>query len=108
MTKLSIIGAGYVGLVTGARLADKGEDVTCVDIDPARVECLNRAQSPIFEEGLDQLLRRNVGSRLKATVELEAAVMDSDLTMIAVDTVFAVKSKMAGIGAGANGQRFRL
>ncbi len=86
--KLSIIGAGYVGLVTGACLADKGEDVTCVDIDPARVECLNRGQSPIFEEGLDLLLRKNVGGRLRATGDLEAAVAESDLTMIAVGTPF--------------------
>jgi UDPglucose 6-dehydrogenase/GDP-mannose 6-dehydrogenase len=86
--KLSIIGTGYVGLVTGACLADKGHDVTCVDIDPARVESLNRAQSPIFEDGLDELLRKNVGSRLRATGDLGAAIADSKLTMIAVGTPF--------------------
>jgi UDPglucose 6-dehydrogenase len=90
--KLSIIGTGYVGLVTGACLADKGHDVTCVDIDPARVESLNRAQSPIFENGLTELLRRNVGHRLKATSDLAAAVMNSELTMIAVGTPFDGKT----------------
>ena len=59
--KISIIGTGYVGLVTGACLADKGHQVTCVDVDPARVAALNAAESPIFEAGLDELLRRHVG-----------------------------------------------
>ena len=86
--KLSIVGTGYVGLVTGACLADKGHDVTCVDIDPVRVAMLNRAESPIFEQDLDQLLARNVGKRLKATGDLQAAVLDSDLTLIAVGTPF--------------------
>ncbi len=84
--KISIVGTGYVGLVTGACLADKGQDVTCVDIDEARVEALNRAHSPIFESGLDALLRRHVGSKLRATSNIETAVLESDLTMIAVGT----------------------
>jgi UDPglucose 6-dehydrogenase/GDP-mannose 6-dehydrogenase len=90
--KLSIVGTGYVGLVTGACLADKGHDVTCVDIDPKRVAMLNRAESPIFEQDLDQLLARNVGKRLKATGDLQAAVLDSDLTLIAVGTPFNGKT----------------
>lgn len=90
--KLSIIGTGYVGLVTGACLADKGHEVTCVDIDPARVDSLNRAQPPIFETGLAELLRRNVGSGLKATSDLGAAIMDSEITMIAVGTPFDGKT----------------
>ena len=73
--KISIIGTGYVGLVTGAGLAERGHDVTCVDIDPARVAALNRAESPIFEAGLDELLRKNVGQNLKATTDLAAAVL---------------------------------
>src|SRR5262245_33347291 len=90
--KLSIVGTGYVGLVTGACLADKGHDVTCVDIDPERVAMLNRAESPIFEQDLDQLLARNVGKRLKATGDLQTAVLDSDLTLIAVGTPFNGKT----------------
>jgi UDPglucose 6-dehydrogenase len=90
--KLSIVGTGYVGLVTGACLADKGHDVTCVDIDPKRVAMLNRAESPIFEQDLDQLLARNVGRRLKATGDLQAAVLDSDLTLVAVGTPFNGKT----------------
>jgi len=90
--KLSIVGTGYVGLVSGACLAEKGHEVTCVDIDPKRVAMLNRAESPIFEQDLDQLLARNVGKRLKATGDLQAAVLDSDLTLIAVGTPFNGKT----------------
>lgn len=89
---LSIVGTGYVGLVTGACLADKGHNVTCVDIDPVRVAMLNRAEPPIFEKGLEQLLVKNVGRSLKATDDLEAAVLNSDLTLIAVGTPFNGKT----------------
>jgi UDPglucose 6-dehydrogenase len=85
---VSIVGTGYVGLVTGACLADKGHHVTCVDIDPERVAALNRAQSPIFEAGLDELLRKHVGRTLRATTDLPAAVSGSELTIIAVGTPF--------------------
>jgi UDPglucose 6-dehydrogenase/GDP-mannose 6-dehydrogenase len=88
---VSIIGTGYVGLVTGACLAEKGHHVTCVDIDTERVAALNRAQSPIFEAGLDELLRKNVGRTLRATTDLPAAVSDSELTLIAVGTPFEHK-----------------
>ena len=90
--RISIIGTGYVGLVTGVCLADRGHDVVCVDIDPTRVEMLNRAETPIFEEGLEALLRTNVGSRLKATGDLESAVLHSEITFIAVGTPFDGKS----------------
>ncbi|HET9384143.1 MAG TPA: UDP-glucose/GDP-mannose dehydrogenase family protein [Gemmatimonadales bacterium] len=86
--RISIIGTGYVGLVTGASLAEKGHDVICVDIDPDRVAALNAARAPIFELGLDELLTRNVGRRLSATTDLADAVRRSDLTFIAVGTPF--------------------
>ena len=85
---VSIIGTGYVGLVTGACLAEKGHRVICVDVNPDRVSALNRAESPIFEEGLEELLRRHVGRRLTATSDLHAAVQDSEITLIAVGTPF--------------------
>ena len=90
--KLSIIGTGYVGLVTGACLAEMGHTVTCVDIDPQRVAMLNRAEPPIFEEGLGDLLRKNVGKKLRATDDLADAVLNSDLTLIAVGTPFDGKA----------------
>jgi UDPglucose 6-dehydrogenase len=86
--KVSIIGSGYVGLVTGACLAEKGHRVTCVDVDPAKVDSINRAESPIHEAGLPELLRRHAGTRLLASTDLDAAVRGSDLTLIAVGTPF--------------------
>ncbi len=86
--KVSIVGTGYVGLVSGTCLAHTGHTVTCVDIDTAKVDAINHAKAPIYEEGLDELLEKNVGCRLQATTDLEAAVLDSDLTMIAVGTPF--------------------
>jgi UDPglucose 6-dehydrogenase len=86
--KISIIGTGYVGLVTGACLADRGHLVTCVDLNPDRVNALNSAQPPIFEAGLAEFLRANVPRRLRATTELAAAVQETDLTFICVGTPF--------------------
>jgi UDPglucose 6-dehydrogenase/GDP-mannose 6-dehydrogenase len=86
--KVSIIGAGYVGLVSGACLADMGHEVTCVDKDPAKLAAINAAKSPLHEEGLEALLQRNVGQRLFATGSTIEAVVESDLTLIAVPTPF--------------------
>lgn len=86
--RVSVVGAGYVGLVSGACLAELGNDVTCVDVDRVKVDRLNRADPPIFERGLPELLERNVGKRLRATTDLAAAVHASELTLIAVGTPF--------------------
>jgi UDPglucose 6-dehydrogenase len=86
--RISIIGTGYVGLVTGACLAEHGHQVQCVDISADRVASLNRAESPIFEAGLEDLLRRHVGRTLSATTDLDAAVSSSEVTFIAVGTPF--------------------
>ena len=86
--RVSIIGAGYVGLVTGVCLADKGHDVICVDVDPSKVERLNRGEAPIYEVGLDELLERHVGKRFTATTDLVGAVRDTEVTFIAVGTPF--------------------
>ncbi|WP_027557028.1 UDP-glucose/GDP-mannose dehydrogenase family protein [Bradyrhizobium sp. Cp5.3] len=84
--KISIIGTGYVGLVTGACLAECGHDVTCVDVDPGKVEMINSARSPIHEKGLSELMERHVGRRLRASTDLAAAVAATDVTFIAVGT----------------------
>jgi UDPglucose 6-dehydrogenase/GDP-mannose 6-dehydrogenase len=84
--KISIIGTGYVGLVTGACLADVGHDVICVDLDPRKVDAINAAQAPIHEVGLPELLRRHIGKRLKATTGLATAVAETEMTFIAVGT----------------------
>ncbi|HYL17611.1 MAG TPA: UDP-glucose/GDP-mannose dehydrogenase family protein [Burkholderiales bacterium] len=84
--KVSIVGTGYVGLVTGACLADCGHDVVCVDVDPRKVEMINFARAPIHEVGLPELLKRNTGHRLRASNDLAAAVAATELTFIAVGT----------------------
>lgn len=86
--RVAIIGTGYVGLVSGACLADRGHDITCVDLDQTKVDRINRGESPIHEEGLDSLLLRNVGDRLRATTDLAGAVRQAELTILAVGTPF--------------------
>ncbi len=86
--KISVVGTGYVGLVSGVCLAQKGHHVTCVDNNLQKVEEINHGKSPIYEEGLDNLLIDNVGVRLQATNDLERAVDETDLTLIAVGTPF--------------------
>src|SRR5690606_3142088 len=88
LMRISIVGTGYVGLVTGACLAEKGHRVLCVDVDAKRVAALNRAEAPIFEAGLPELLARHVGTCLSATTDLAAAVRESEVTLIAVGTPF--------------------
>lgn len=84
--RASIVGTGYVGLVTGACLAEKGCGVVCVDIDPERVARVNHGESPVHEDGLPELLRRNVPVRLTASADWQRAIMDTDVTFIAVGT----------------------
>lgn len=85
--KITIFGSGYVGLVTAACFADAGNDVLCVDVDPAKVEMLKAGQSPIFEPGLDELLTANVAAgRLRFTLSAEAGVAHGLYQFIAVGT----------------------
>lgn len=86
--KISIVGSGYVGLVSGVCLAEKGHEVTCVDIDQAKVNRINKGEATIYEKGLQDLLQRNLGDRFRATTQLREAVMGTDLSMIAVGTPF--------------------
>jgi len=84
--RISVIGAGYVGLVTAAALASKGHDVIVIDIDEARVSMIKQKKSPIFEEGLDDMLSSCVESnRLKATGDYEE-ILATDITLICVGT----------------------
>jgi UDPglucose 6-dehydrogenase len=88
VTDISVLGVGYVGIVTGVCFADKGHRVQCVDLDKDKVAAINRGESPIFEPGLDELLQRNVGTRLKATLDAREAILSSSITFIAVGTPF--------------------
>jgi UDPglucose 6-dehydrogenase len=85
---VSIIGAGYVGLVTGACLAEKGHDVICVDVDQEKVDRINQAIAPIHEDGLPELLQKTVNKNLRATSDLHQAIQETDVTLIAVGTPF--------------------
>lgn len=86
--KVSVMGTGYVGLVSGVCLAEKGFDVVCVDLDATKVDRINRGDPPIYERGLEALLQRNAGTRLRATLDAREAVVSTDLTLIAVGTPF--------------------
>jgi len=85
--KIAVVGTGYVGLVVGACLAESGNDVICVDKDEAKVKALRRGKIPIFEPGLEELVRRNkTEGRLTFTTVLGKAVKASDIIFIAVGT----------------------
>ncbi len=85
--KITVIGSGYVGLVSGACLADLGNDVLCVDVDAKKIELLNSGGVPIHEPGLAELIKRNVESgRLRFTTDVAASVAHGLVQMIAVGT----------------------
>ncbi|MBL8697729.1 MAG: UDP-glucose/GDP-mannose dehydrogenase family protein [Alphaproteobacteria bacterium] len=85
--RVTMIGTGYVGLVTGACFSEFGVDVTCVDKDVAKIDRLKRGEIPIFEPGLDQLVAKNAAAgRLKFTTDLKSAVPGADAVFIAVGT----------------------
>ena len=85
--KITMIGSGYVGLVSGACFSDFGHDVTCVDKAADKIAALNDGRMPIYEPGLDQLVAANVAAgRLKFTTELAPAVDGADAIFIAVGT----------------------
>jgi UDPglucose 6-dehydrogenase len=87
MMKVTIFGTGYVGLVTGACLAEMGNHVLCVDIDAAKVERLKRGEIPIYEPGLESIVQRNHASgRLDFTTEAAPAIAHGELIFIAVGT----------------------
>lgn len=87
MMKIVVAGTGYVGLVTGACLSEVGHTVTCVDIDENKVAIMKQGISPIYEPGLDELLKRNYkAGRLDFTVDYKRAYKDADVIFIGVGT----------------------
>ena len=85
--KIAVIGTGYVGLVAGACLAENGNDVICVDKDAAKVATLEAGRMPIYEPGLEEMVRRNTAERrLTFTTDLPTGVRASDIVFIAVGT----------------------
>ncbi|WP_295914704.1 UDP-glucose/GDP-mannose dehydrogenase family protein [uncultured Alistipes sp.] len=85
--KIAVVGTGYVGLVSGACFAEMGLDITCVDIDKQKIDGLNNGIIPIYEPGLEELVRRNVGEgRLHFTTEFTDCLDDVEVVFSAVGT----------------------
>ena len=85
--RICTIGTGYVGLVSGACFADLGNIVWCVDKDKTKINMLNNNQMPIFEPGLEELVKKNfIFGRLKFTTDLSLAIKSSDIIFICVGT----------------------
>ena len=85
--KVTIIGSGYVGLVTGACLAEQGNHVFCLDLDPKKIKILNSGGVPIYEPGLKEMIERNrVAGRLEFSTDIAASVAHGEIQFIAVGT----------------------
>lgn len=87
MMKIAIVGTGYVGLVSGACFAEMGLDITCVDTDQRKIAALQRGEIPIYEPGLEELVRRNAAAgRLRFTTQLTECLGESEVVFSAVGT----------------------
>ncbi|MBI4596466.1 MAG: UDP-glucose/GDP-mannose dehydrogenase family protein, partial [Candidatus Tectomicrobia bacterium] len=84
--KIAVVGAGYVGLITGVGFAKLGHELSIVDIDESRVRLINKAKPPFFEEGLEALLREYAGTRIRATTDISEAIENTDIIFICVQT----------------------
>ncbi|MFY9328602.1 MAG: nucleotide sugar dehydrogenase, partial [Georgfuchsia sp.] len=85
--KITVVGTGYVGLVSGTCLADVGYDVLCLDVDADKIHLLNEGGIPIYEPGLESMVKRNVAAgRLRFTTNVEEAVSHGVIQFIAVGT----------------------
>src|SRR5271168_4856223 len=103
---IAVVGTGYVGLVSGTCFAESGNEVVCVDIDRHRIDLLNSGEVPIYEPGLEELVRRNVkDGRLSFTVDLHEAVQRSMVSFIAVGTPMSPTgaADLTGVLAAAEG-----
>src|SRR5947209_10018097 len=84
---IAVIGSGYVGLVTGACFAEFGVDVTCVDVNAAKIAKLSRGETPIYEPGLEQLIQKNLqAGRLRFTTDLRSGVEPASVVFFAIGT----------------------
>ena len=82
---ICVLGTGYVGLVVGVCISDRGFSVTCVDVDENKIASLKRGEVPIYEPGLDEILKRSVDAgRLSFTTDGDSAIAKADIVYIAV------------------------
>src|SRR5665213_1593408 len=85
--KIVVVGTGYVGLVTGTCFAEVGNRVTCIDIDKVKVALMKRGEAPIYEPGLEEMLRSNIKrGRLKFTTDLAMGVRGAEAIILALQT----------------------
>ncbi|WP_226001656.1 UDP-glucose dehydrogenase family protein [Paenibacillus sp. BJ-4] len=113
--KLAVIGTGYVGLVSGVCFAHKGNEVICVDLEQYKIDMLNRAESPIYEPGIEELISLNLeAGRLEFTSDLADAVRRSDIVILAVGTpslangeanLSYIEQAAADVGKAMNGYK---
>jgi len=95
LLKISVIGLGYVGLIQAVGMAKLGYDVVGVDIDKTKVDAINNATAPIYENKLDVLLKEVIPKKLKATTGLKDAVLNSDVTFVCVGTPSKKQGEMS-------------
>ena len=87
MNKIAVVGTGYVGLVTGTCFAETGNQVTCIDIDEAKVNQMKNGEVPIYEPNLETYFERNIAAgRLKFTTSLEEGIRDAEIIFLALPT----------------------
>jgi len=86
--KVSVVGTGYVGLITAVGLADVGHNVICVGRNQEKINKVNQGIAPIYEKNLKGLLHKHIGTKLSATTSLDEAIAATDITLIAVGTPF--------------------
>ncbi len=113
--KVAIVGTGYVGLVAGTCFSETGNEVVCVDIDPGKIAKLRQGESPIYEPGLTELLKKNIAEeRLSFTTDLKSAVEQAQVIFLAVGTpssqdgsadLTAVLKVAGDIGLAMNGYK---
>ena len=85
--KITVVGTGYVGLVTGTCFSEVGVDVTCVDIDQKKIDNLNEGILPIYEPGLEEMVARNTQKkRLHLSTSLQESIKEAEVAFIAVGT----------------------
>src|SRR4051812_45213964 len=85
--KITVVGTGYVGLVTGTCFAETGNHVTCVDIDQAKVARMKQGEIPIYEPGLEEMFRHNIAAdRLSFSTDLASSIADAEVIFLALPT----------------------